>query len=69
MTDAMDAAARAAVSVDEVVNEKNWWIMFRETLEPLVNSRNAEMATQREHFPRTNAKKCIGWLGVVTEAS
>ena len=42
----MDTAAQAVVSVDEVVNEKSWWIMFRETLEPLAKNRNSAMATQ-----------------------
>ena len=42
----MDAAAQAVISVDEVVNEKSWWIVFREKMEPLANSRNAAMATQ-----------------------
>jgi len=46
LTDAIDAAAQAVISVDEVVNEKSWWIMFREKLEPLAKSRNAAMATQ-----------------------
>ena len=51
-TDAMDAAAQAVISVDEVENEKSWWIMFREKLEPLANSRNAAMATQTRTLPR-----------------
>ena len=42
----MDAAAQAVISVDGVVNEKSWWIMFRDNLEPLANSRNAAMAKQ-----------------------
>jgi len=43
---AMDAAAQVFISFDEVVNEKSWWTMFRETLELLANSRNAVIATQ-----------------------
>jgi len=35
----MDAAAQAVISVDEVVNEKSWWIMFREKLEPYIFSK------------------------------
>ena len=42
----MDVAAQAVISLDEVVNEKSWWVIFREKMEPLANSRNAAMATQ-----------------------
>ena len=49
MTDAYDAAAQAVIPVDEVVDEKSWWIMFREKFEPLANSRNAATETQTEN--------------------
>ena len=54
LTDAIDDAAQTVISVDEVVNEKSWWTMFRETLEPLANSRNAAMERRLEHLPRIN---------------
>ena len=38
----MDAAAQAVISVDELVNEKSRWIMFREKLEPLATGQLQE---------------------------
>ena len=43
----MDAAARAVIFADEVVDEKSWWIMFREKLEPLAERCDGNAVTGR----------------------
>ena len=49
--------APAVISVDEVVNDKSWLIVFREKLEPLANNRNAAMATQTRTPSSNNLRR------------